>query len=259
MSTYSPVTKQQETENKISNSVKISKQLMKAELKKRLKSCKEEYDLVSKDASEAYSAFVTNFYEDAKSQVKTSLASDSELTRFRNLYNKFSIYNGTNEDFPAMPNNLSMYKSIDVDGIINSVAPQYNYKEDNDVKSEFLLGRADIPVSLIMPDRPEDEHDIYDNCGYLGYVRPIVVREEIIELYFKQKELSERKKELNTQYNGIELKLRDIDSVAEEMEAQLLVNELSKSEEGVAALEIAGNLVGDMLGDRPALLNMNKE
>ena len=230
---------------------------MKSELKKRLTASLKEHDAIRDMAAIAQETFTKVFSKDVIRQVKLALANDGELTRFRNLYSKFSMFNGTDEDHPKMSNNLEMYSSTCMTVILNSVLTTRPSTKSEEITAEFLLGRAEVGVELIIPDRPED-HDHSYNKDYLGYTQPIGVSTEIIELYFTYRELEDKRMALNQEYITLELKLKDIDAVAEEMEAQLLVNELSKTDEGRAALEIAGNLVGDMLGDKPALLDLQK-
>jgi hypothetical protein len=257
-SNFIPVTQQQATESKIGNSVKISKQLMKSELKKRIASLTDEH----KDATDYYDNLSKGFHKELHStverQVHTSLINNSDITRFRNLFAKFSTFNGDDPCLPKFTSNFDMLKDFRIEDITYHLFKKET-EEVDEVFSEFLLGRATVNVNFSIPDRftSDDEDNYASDLETLGYGQPVQISQDLRDKYHLCVEAHTVKLELNSKRHKVKEKLSNIDDVAEEMEAQLLVQELSQTEEGKAALKIAGNLVGDMLGDTPALLSVS--
>ena len=259
---FVPVTQAQSTETKINQSVKISKQLMKAELKKRMVALKVQYELSKKETADLHSKFLNQLKSNVTAQARMAIANDGELTRFRNLYTKFSRFDDKeSKDFPAFTNNLDMVKEINWEDIATYVKPHFDTVWIK-FRQNFLLGNTEVQIDLVLPDRiHEDDSDRYssepmENPLYFDQI--IHVNQDLIDKLFEFEEKETATKELNLQYNEVDNKLTNIDAVAEDMEARLLVQELAKTDEGKAALAVAGELVGDMLGDVPALLTVDK-
>lgn len=262
MSEFLPVTEEQATESKINQSVKISKQLMKAELKKRLEDLKLQYLLSEQETRSLSSIFRNQLKKNVTEQARMAIANDGELTRFRNLYAKFSRFETKDcKDFPAFANNLDMIKEIKWDDVATYVKSHFDPTWVK-FRQEFLLGNTVVEVELDLPDRiHEDDEDSYNSAAMdhpLYFEQPIFINQDLIDKLFAFEEKEAATKDLDSQYDAVQDKLRNIDAVAEDMEARLLVQELSKSQAGLEALAIAGELVGDMLGDVPALLSVPK-
>jgi hypothetical protein len=256
---YIPVTQQQATESKISNSVKISKQLMKSELKKRITVLLAEYEELIATSEKLKESFKNQLNSEIKRQVHMYMNNDSELTRFRNLFAKFSRYNGNDEkNYPKFKNNLDMLDSFCTGYIYKSLFKISSVNSSCPVYSEFLKGRCLVNVNLKMIDNHNDDIDsnYISNMEKLGYGQPVQISQDTVDMYLLCVTTAKKASVVNVKHKQVTLQLADIDAVAEEMEAQLLVSELRKTEEGHEALKIAGDLVAGMLGDIPTLLQV---
>lgn len=60
--------------------------------------------------------------------------------------------------------------------------------------------------------------------------------------------------DLNELINETDLKIKNINSVMEEVEANLLIKEMQKSSRGEEVLEMTNNILADVLGDAPLVL-----
>lgn len=242
---YLPVTEATAIENKIGNSVKISKQLMKSQLKVKIKEAKEQIN----NHTETYNDMVTKFKDEAeeaiRSQILLSMSNDKEFSRFRNFFNKFSAYSRENSHFYATTN-------------IELIASIGTYTPIRDMLKNDFVGEAleDFTKHQLVEIQVELKLFDYDGEDYLGYSQKVHINDDLIG---QLANIEKFKDVLNTgaaKYQELSEKLDNIDAVAEEMEAQLLVQELSKTEDGKEALKLAGNLVGGMLGETPELLNI---
>lgn len=249
---YVPVTKQAATEATIVNSVKIGKQLMKSELNKLMANALVRYEQLKKESSELNHTFQHKLKENTERQVRTELANSSEMTRFRNLHRKLTRYTDEPKgEAPAFDTNLSLLREITFPDVLN-LRPSSSVGKE--VRAQFLAGSISVTVDLEIQDYAYDDEDDGYNLQYLGYTLECYVPAEIITLFQEALAKEVEMMEANHHYNDLERKLKNIDQVAEDMEARLLAKELSKSETGQEALRIAGELVGDMLGEVPALL-----
>lgn len=254
-----PVTAQQATEAKIANSVKISKQLMKSELKKRMKALDEQRSTARADANALHDYFSVMLNNEVKRQVNMELQNDGQITRFRNLYTKFSRFNSDDKDFPKFESNLEMLQSFNMSDITCNLFRSSVYDKNEDYVS-FLLGNASLTVNLRIPDRSHENDNYFgdlDTHNPLGYIQHVGISQGVRDIYHSCKELNAITEKADEKYHDVLEKLEGIDEVAEEMEATLLVNELKQSDEGMSALRIASDLVEGMLGDKPELLNLH--
>jgi hypothetical protein len=261
MNDFTPVTVQQNTEYQISNSVKIGKQLMKSEFKKRIETLSEKF----KDLDESYEKlkkiFENKINLEIERQVNMSISNNSEVTRFRNLFTKFSRYNGSDEEnFPKFKNNLDFLESFDTH-LFRRLWLKESATEDCSTFQNFIKGEVFVNVHLNVLDNfnEETDSDYISSMEKLGYGQDVAVSQDTIDLYFACVKVLDESVFVSSELSKVKQKLKNIDSVAEEMEAQLLVNELSKTEQGKKALEITGNLVGEMLGTVPALLDLTSK
>lgn len=260
---FVPVTEAQAVETKISNSVKISKQLMVSELTKRVDSLLEEYKAADATESIRNQAFFMLARQDITRQIRFAVNNDGQLTRFRNLYKEMSVMLDEddrevewkkNEDIIQMTDFVDNLYTIQSEVLTGNT--HWVDKEDKDSWINHKLVTVD--VKTIFPDLNfNGTHGMYDN--YLGFTLRFGLSDKALEQLDLYVEAAKEARSLNDQYNAMETKLKNIDKVAEEMEAKLLVQELAKSEEGKAALGVASDLVSEMLGETPMLLGEFKE
>lgn len=242
---YLPVTEATAIENKIGNSVKISKQLMKSQLKAKIKETREQLD----NHTKTYTDMVNKFKEEAEAsirgQILLSMSNDSEFSRFRNFYNKFSAYSKKDSSYFAATN-MELIDSISVYSPIRDMLR--NELKGEDLKDFTKHQLLEIQVDLKIFD--------YDGEDYLGYTQKVHINDDLIGQLANIEKFVDVLNTYTAKYTELSEKLDNIDAVAEEMEAQLLVQELNKTEDGKEALKLAGNLVGGMLGETPELLNI---
>ncbi|CAM0056453.1 hypothetical protein VPHK479_0045 [Vibrio phage K479] len=260
---FVPVTEAQAVETKISNSVKISKQLMVSELTKRTEQLLEEYKAADVAAHIRSQAFFMFAREDIARQVRLLVNNDGKLTRFRNLYKDMSLMQDADDREVEWKTNVDIIKMDSIDENLQTIqtevstgAAHWVDKEDKEAWVNHKMVTVD--VKTIFPDLNfNGHHGMYDN--YLGFSLRFEIPDKALEQLDLYVEASKNARALNEQYNAMETKFKNIDKVAEEMEAKLLVQELAKSEEGKAALGIASDLVSEMLGETPVLLGEFKE
>jgi hypothetical protein len=262
MENFTPVTAQQNTEHQITNSVKIGKQLMKSELKKAIETLSKEYGKLREVSDKLEGAFKNQLKLEIERQVHMSISNDSEITRLRNLFTKFSRYNGNDEDdFPKFKNNLELLESFDLSFIHRVLWMKESASKESIIYQNFIKGKAFVNVSLNILDNHNEEtdSDYIGNMEKLGYCQDVSISQDTLDLYFLCVENLSKANYADSECDELKYKLKNIDSVMEEMEAQLLVNELSKTEEGRKSLEITGSLLAKMLGTVPSLLDLTSK
>ncbi|URQ88246.1 hypothetical protein J8Z28_20385 [Pseudoalteromonas sp. SCSIO 43088] len=251
---YLPVTQAAAVETKIQNSVKISKQLMKSELKKRIDDLTKEEREADTKLSVARDLVKMATRTLVEKHAMDYVARDGELTRIRNFFNKFSCIERDSAE-KYFDKNTDMVRCVET-GLAESCMlgtsnfknmwPEYQKQFEED-------GTLNLTVELRIRDY--ETTDYHEN--YLRFDLDFHATEELYKLSDAFKEAEEKWRELSNKLDSLKEKLNGIDQVAEQMEAQLLVQELSQSEEGRLALETAGQLVGDMLGETPTLLQLS--
>ncbi|CAM0033129.1 hypothetical protein VPHD496_0045 [Vibrio phage D496] len=255
---FVPVTEAQAVETKISNSVKISKQLMASELTKRTEQLLEEYKVADATARIREQAFFTLSRDAIKRQVKLAVNNDGTLTRFRNLFKEMSLMQDDEDRDVTWKTNSDVIKLDEladnlhvIQNYVQDISSYWGIEEDKEAWVTHQLVTVD--VKTIFPDLNfNGHHGMYDN--YLSFTLRFEICSDALEQLDLYVTAAKEARALNDQYNAIETKLKNIDKVAEEMEAKLLVQELAKTEEGKAALGVASDLVGEMLGETPVLL-----
>lgn len=263
MNEFLPVTEAQAVETKISNSVKISKQLMVSELSKRIATAQEEYEKVDAVASVCHAAIFTVGNKEMVRQVRMSVANDGNLTRFRNLYKEMSLMMDDEEKVIEWKNNVDVIDLANLQGNFNAIINHEfhgkgSFTDTEDREAWVNHGMVTVDVKTVFPDLNfNGHHGMYDN--YLGFTLRFILSNEVRDLITKYIEAQTKANAANKEYKALCDKLKNIDKVAEQMEAQLLVKELAKTEEGKEALTIASGLVSDMLGETPMLLGEFKE
>lgn len=254
---YLPVTEAAAVENKISNSVKISKQLMRSELKKRI--AEDELKVSDLEASErAASRLVNDFIETlVVREVKHNINNDREFTRFRNIFNKFSTIDPEDLGSEYFSTNCKMISSINENLVRNCILGTRHFEATWPQEHKLYQEHKIITVDVELKVRDYDTGG-YHSESYLGYQVGVPAPKELIEMVEKYKQAKAECGEAKKALESMKDKLDGIDQVAEQMEAQLLVQELNKSDEGRLALKTAGNLVGEMLGETPDLLRLGE-
>lgn len=256
LSQYVPVTQAAAIENKIQSSVKISKQLMKSELKSRINELDTELDQATRANHLANELFETAANTLIKRETTELVRKDGELTRMRNFYNKFSTVIKEEADH-YFDTNVDLIRDIETSHALGCMKGNGHYAaafpDDHRAYTEHGL----LPVSVELRIR-DYESSSYHSDDYLGFSIAIPTHKAIEELRDKALEAKDIAAALNTKLHDLRQKLGGIDQVAEQMEAQLLVQELGKTDEGKEALRTAGELVGEMLGETPMLLRLSE-
>ena len=256
LSQYVPVTHAAAVENKIQNSVKISKQLMKSELKRRIGELDAELDQAETNRRLTRELFEAAAKTLIKRETTAIVGKDGELTRMRNFFNKFSTVIKEEADH-YFDTNADMIRDIDTTHAIGCMTGNGHYAaafpDDHRAYTEHGL----LPVSVELHIR-DYESSTYHAEDYLGFTIAIPTHKSIEALRDTAVEAKGIATALNTKLHDLRQKLEGIDQVAEQMEAQLLVQELGKTDEGKEALRTAGELVGEMLGETPMLLRLEE-
>lgn len=266
---FIPVTQEKAVQTNIEYSVKVGKQVMKAQLKKAIAATIDEVTAARLAYAKAKETFEELFKVHVDNEVKLCIRNDRELTCFRGLFTKFSRFHEEDDSdgFGKFKTNLDMFESHEGEAVVNLLTKTFTLKAGCvpdyylQVKQEFLSGNPIwVTVNLAIEDKvaPEYDSDYSDDLPKLGYATHIAFTQNVIDTFILAQEAFKTKITCGTKLSELTSKLDGIDQVTEEMEAKLLVNQLNKSEEGKAALGIASELVSEMLGDTPALLDLNK-
>jgi len=261
-----PVTQDEAVKTNIGYSVKIGKQVMKSKLQAAMNETKTLYDKKNEYYKICASHFIDSFHKEATRQIKLDLNNDRDATRFRNLFAKFSRFHEKDNDngFRAFTTNWDMVQETDIVSVVDKIL-HGNNKHALKLKEDFLLNEpVPITVDLKIPDRihkDELDHNYIDadSIPKLGYEVSLTFGEDIKEIFHTARDAQKESRALNKKYNELETKLKNIDEVTEEMEAKLLVNELQKSDTGKEALNVASELITEMLGDTPDLLKLENK
>lgn len=253
--TYLPVTQADAIENKISQSVKISKQLMKAELEKRVASLEVQFATAQASRRAAANLFNAALEANLTREVRANIMADGELTRFRKIFNKFSKSDKDDNDSGYFDINGDMIREIETRHVGEMLRNPERFKVLFAKEYENYIKYSMVAVTVDLHIRDYD-FDRHGQDEYLGYEVSVELSTQTKDFLAQWRDENITADGLGSQLAELSCKLEGIDQVAEQMEAQLLVQELNKTDEGREALKTAGELVGDMLGETPSLLQL---
>lgn len=246
VSEFKPVTEQESLQSKIGNTVKIGKQVMKQQLQAELKKLDELREKTSIDVRVLHDIYRTYVNTFVKQEIHSRISRDSEVTRLRNIFRKYASGGDTKELYG---DNIKFISHIN-SSPMHYLTGGYITVDEKMEKQRKGDEPVDIGVSVNVGDIDEDG----DHCGNLCFEYSIYLNSEAINLL---NDYLVKSNELSKLCDNCELlkdKLTNIDEVAEEMEAAMLVQELGKTEQGKQALQVASELVSSVLGKTPSLL-----
>jgi hypothetical protein len=238
MNTIVPVTQAELTQTNINYSTKIGKQVMKAQLTERLKMLFTVRELAGTANYHHAEGFSDKLREYLNSKVDMFLNNDGEITRLRNLINKFS--SAENE----FKNNVALKDGTNAHGVIRNFVDTRKVEKLAEI---IELGELTVNVNLRLNGFVKDE----DDQEQIGFSIAIQLSTETLEWLAQRIDLVNAKAKADADYDACDEKLRNIDAVVEEMEAKLLVNQLMTTEEGKKVLAVTSELVQQMLGNTP--------
>ena len=126
-SEFMPVTQDTAVKNNIEYSVKIGKQVMKKQLQAALKEKKVEYNQVSELESSYLKSLYTEVKEWINSRIHMNVRNDGEITRFRNMFNKFSRFDQNDGDWKKLKTNVDIIHSIEITHIVSKILKKSYY------------------------------------------------------------------------------------------------------------------------------------
>jgi hypothetical protein len=233
--------------NKIGYSAKIGKQVLKQQLSAELKKCNARLTEIRDNCVKTHKEYNTELYQYLMSKLQLAVRNDGAIARLRNVFKEMF----DKDTLPAeLMSNWAFVQQEHIHGDARSSL--HGMLNGDMLKRHVEKEEARVHYNLhigFFNERYDADRD-----GVLIYTQDISLTNELIELA-KQAlaSLTEWEEERDT-YSLLRSKLRDIDNTVEQMEAELLVNELNSSEEGRKVLEITSNIVKQMLGDTPPML-----
>lgn len=241
----------QELNQNIDQSIKLSKQVLLKQLTTSTSQKREEYNkLVTEGRALAHRDNVS--YQTAENRFKKGfkqqINKDPTISTIRDVANLIA------------PDEESFKSNFDLVGW----KQHFNVYVDNVRKAmekgTHDLSEIEIPFDIrviVLSRRHHHESicDTYDE-GVEEYLANFSIQfDEVIKgvptIAYELNENSEQATALNLEINAIDKKIRNIDSVMEELEAQLLADQLGQSDQGKKVLDMATNLInGHIEGDK---------
>lgn len=236
-----PVTRYHQTQVNIGYAAKISKQVLRTQINDRIKQLSDQVDSLQEQAMAIFTT--AELSEHLQQKVYLHLKNDSDVTRLRRLVNKFSPHDEahhfkTNEDF------------------VDSMEARYEASRHSMCRSDAdsiatLLSTELFNVIVTLKVTPNVDGEYEHQCGFS---MPIALDNDWREKIIKQAAIVDQKYKLECEVHDLKKKLENINELVEEMEAKMLVDELSRSEEGQRILQITSSIIGNTLGETPSML-----
>lgn len=243
MTTIVPVTQAQITETQINYSTKIGKQVMKAELSKRIAMALGVKVLAEDAKDKEWKSLRQDVYIELRGKVELSIKNDGDITRLRNLYNKFSSLPSHDQ----AGNNWQAHKDDNCRGVAYGLLDNQNKREE-----ARAAGCVEINVELRFGDY-DTFNDRHGEWEPLGYSEEIAISQDIRDRLFAYTGLCSEYVDADIAYERAKRELDNIDATVEAMEAKLLINELQASAKGQEVLNVTTDMVQEMLGDVPPM------
>lgn len=252
-----PVTKAEVVETNINYSAKIGKQVLKTQLKERLEVCRNNVTMAEANLHLLAQPFRVELEKRLKNQLQMCITNDGEISRFRNFLNKF-----TEEDIQDVKKSKSNWEFVDEHDVSSTLHALFGggyssagtkMMRDDLFKEETLTFDLKLKAFAYMGSYDEPQHNPEKQVS-VSYDLPIVKSE--LDTLRKVIEAEEVLATKHTEVNNVRTQLDSVDDLVERMEAKLLVDELASTEDGKKVLAVTSDLVTDMLGDTPELLQL---
>jgi hypothetical protein len=247
---------QKQTQISIEYSTKISKQVIIAKLNEQITTLNNESLELHNETKLLRKVYAEAFTKELQDNLQLAVDASRDITQLRRSINKFMP-----SDQKPYPNNEEFISSTGV-----STTTQVLINPPNDSRhfySSLSLNatRAQV-IQQALDTKQVDIPVIFD--AYFGGLDDesercccefaITLSEDLLAKLQNIQTVYERNESNRNQITALEKKLSSIDQVIEKMEAELLVNELRKTDEGKHALSVMNGLVEGYLGDLPKLL-----
>jgi hypothetical protein len=241
-----PMTSAEMTTTKISHATKIGKQVMKSELAKALLAAKKEKESPEALLLKTYKKSHTIIERFLRGKVDLALRNDSMV----NGMLKFMEFTCSADSTKSGEIELDdLIYTTDASSASSWLCGSYHsgcssHRMDKFIESESVNVYVTFSISVEIGGR--------DQNASMEIVVPLT--DELLEAAKVRRALVRQVEEVQAKIAHIQDKIKNIDTVVEEMEANLLVKELQTSVEGQEVLDITSDLVSQMLGDTPKLL-----
>lgn len=240
-----PVTRDHQVQVNIGYAAKISKQVLRSQLKDRIAKLSQSVKEQREQANEVLDTGKLTSY--LNEQVEKSLSSDGDLTRLRRLVNKFMV----DDEEHNFPTNASLVKSISA----RREASRYTAARSDSDAIVRLMEEGHFSVGVDLRLIPDIEGVFTEECGFEAV---IPLNDEWKDKIQKHVAMYDEIYRIENEVSDLKDKLANIDELVEEMEAKMLVEELRSSEEGKRVLSISASIIGDALGETPELLSLKE-
>lgn len=241
-----PVTKAEMTSTEIEYSVKVGKQVVKKQLEKEIKQLLENLSEEGETRDKIFSG--SKFCKMLEEEAEKQLEADKDLSTIREILSKYMF----EED--KFKNNLDMMcgsiNAWPLLCLVRGEGPGYRQEHIKRL-SEFIEGGvANVAFEFGFYERS----DAFGEKPKVCYEIPL--SETWIDVLNKYLNSLKRTAEITDNMAQLTIKLNNLDSLMEEVEASILANELKKTESGRKVLSISSGIISSVLGTTPELLKI---
>lgn len=223
------------TETNINHSIKISKQVLKAKLTEQKTKTSENIDKEYSNARNVLSQSIVE--KNLRAEFKKQFNTDSGFNYFRlGLNNFLNTKHRTNWSLVLSDN-------------LNAAARRIAAPMKHDLSYEKLLNKKTINIGFytVIGTLPKNgnEDDECDNSWQYELAIPPKLYKEMV----KVNQYLCKAKAFDELYEELENKLRNLDTVMEELEAKILIKELETTVNGRQILDLTSSMISEVLGE----------
>ena len=242
-----PVTNAVLTQTDIDYSIKIGKQTIKAKLTQEIAKINEEIRIYREKAENIFDLSQEQVIKIIKTAFKEQINNDKNLTKVRAAWNAFRDKH--------IRTNWGLVNICYLDNTANNIIRPYN-GSDPKAYAKYVNDGLKISFSIcvgFMPDNfkndNSDERDYEEHEDDFDFTQRISVPAKLKIDMQRMLTVLQETSVLRNKQDALNLKLKNIDETMEEMEAKLLIQDLNRSERGKEVLELASEIISDVIED----------
>lgn len=243
--TIAPLEKVELNRNDIESSMKIGKQVILTNVKKRIEALKGQIRASKGERMKVFEGQKKSLTKHFSSKIKLAIKNDSDLDDLRRAVNKLF-------DF-SYKNNLEFVADIDVDGAVVNLVKNDKFYSIHETRRLFqsYVNNEEISIDFLLPIGAEDlkaDYNAGDDLDAATMEMAVPLTADMLRGCETILEHLEKEVALHDEIDSLNNKLRNIDKTMEEVEASILLEEMKTTEHGKRALEVTINVVEHVLG-----------
>lgn len=249
MSDIQPAQNHEDLSNKIGYSTKIGKQVIKAQLRERITELKASLKTAIEQNETAAEKYHAALKERVKTVLKLEVQNDRKISGIRKM-----LAGMFDTPPPELSSNWAFVETYSYQ--------RYSGCYDGSRLIENLnkvLEKESVWVEFSLYCGFFNENIVAEGGGKLEFTNELELTSDLIEMLTDYRDAAVDVENNRKKLNETESKLSSIDEVMEQMEAKLLVDELKASEHGRQVLSATSEIISQMLGETPALLESKGE